>query len=334
MDAGARGTLAVPSRLSVIVPARNAAGYLPRTLPALRASLPAGSELVVCDDGSSDGSAEIATALGARVVSTPRREGAAAARNRGAALAGGAILVFVDADVRVHADTLPTLLAAFEDGQVAAAFGSYDADPPRVSTVSLYKNLAHHFVHQRSRPEASTFWSGCGAIRADVFRAVGGFDAAIFGIEDVELGYRLREGGHGVRLVHAAQVTHLKEWTLGSWLRSDILERAAPWARLVRSGRGLPRDLNFRPADRAATLLTVAACAGTSAAVFDPRWMLAALLAVPALVLDYPMLAFFARRVSVAFAIRAALLHLLHRLAGVTGFALGLLRPAPRAALL
>lgn len=335
VGAGPSGTIAGPPRLSVIVPARDAAGYLPRTLPALLAALPPSSELIVCDDGSRDGSAEIAAALGCRVERSARPEGAAAARNRGAALARGEILVFVDADVRVRPETLPALLAPLLDAEIAAAFGSYDADPPPVSTVSRYKNLAHHFVHQRSRPEASTFWSGCGAIRADVFRAVGGFDAAIAGIEDVELGYRLRERGYRVRLVHGAQVTHLKEWTVVSWLRSDLLDRALPWARLVRAGRGLPGDLNFRPGDRAAAALTVAAAVALLASPLDPRLIVPAVLAAgTALAFDFPLLAFFARHVSAGFAVRAAGLHLLHRLAGATGFALGLLLPPARSRLL
>ena len=138
--------------------------------------------------------------------------GPAAARNRGARDAAGDILLFVDADCRPHDDAVALLLGAFDDPEVAAAFGSYDDRPAVPTTVSLYKNLAHHFVHQRSAEDASTFWAGLGAVRRGAFRSSGGFDEAYArpSIEDVELGYRLKAAGHRIRLVKAAQVDALE----------------------------------------------------------------------------------------------------------------------------
>jgi len=319
----------------VIVPVKDGAAFLERTLPPLVASLPPGVELIVSDDGSSDASAAVAQTNGARLVKHPAATGPAGARNRGASAADGAILVFLDADVRVHADTLMRLLDVFEDSAVAAAFGSYDATPEARSWVSLYKNLAHHFVHQRSSGEAATFWAGCGAIRASVFRELGGFDETYRrpSLEDVELGYRLRRRGYLIRLLPAAQVTHLKEWSLTSWLRADLADRAVPWARLLRKGHGLPRDLNFTSADRAASLLVGLGCAGFVAGALVP---LAALFGAAALVLaiilEAPFLAFCAQRVGVPFAIAAAGLQLLHRIAGLAGLLIGFATPTPRLA--
>jgi GT2 family glycosyltransferase len=321
--------------LSVIVPVRDGAAYLRETLPALREALPRDAELIVSDDGSTDGSPEAALALGARVVRYGTPTGPAAARNRGARAAQGALLVFLDADVRVRSDTLERLVEAFSDPQVAAAFGSYDDGPTAPGWVSRYKNLAHHFVHQRAREEASTFWAGCGAMRRAAFDSIGGFDEryARPSIEDVELGYRLREAGLRIRLVPTARVTHLKRWTLGSWLVSDVRDRAVPWARLVRSGRGLPRDLNFTGKDRAAN---AAVALGLGALALSP-WLagvsaaiLPALLA--SLLADVPFLAFVARRHSPFFAGAAALVQLLHRVAAVLGFAVGFLGPNPGSA--
>jgi GT2 family glycosyltransferase len=319
--------------LSVVVPVRDGREYLGRTLPPLLASLPAGSELIVVDDASRDGSADLARDLGARTIRLEGPRGPAAARNRGAAEARGDLLVFLDADVRVHPDTLRRLLAPLAEGGTDAAFGSYDGEPPERSWVSLYKNLAHHFVHQRSRPEASTFWAGCGAVRRSVFESVGGFDEAYErpSIEDVELGYRLRAAGLRIRLVPEAQVTHLKRWTLASWLASDLRDRAIPWARLVRQGRGLPADLNFTLAGRAATALVGLALAALGLSLLVPRLLaVAAAALLLAIALDAPLLAFLARRVSLPFAAAAAGLHVLHRAVGLLGFAVGLATPARR----
>jgi hypothetical protein len=169
-----------------------------------------------------------------------------------------------------------------------------------------------------------------------VFLRVGGFDTSYArpSIEDVELGCRLTAAGHHIRLVHAAQVTHLKRWTLASFLLADCRDRALPWGRLVRAGHPLPLDLNFTARDRLATgLLALAALALVGALVAKGYWAIALLAGAGAgmlasLCLDAPFLAFAARRVSPLFALAAALLHLAHRAAGAAGFTLGLLVPA------
>jgi GT2 family glycosyltransferase len=319
--------------LSAIVPVRDGAEYLRQTLPALIAALPAGSELIVCDDGSRDGSVALAASLGARVIGSPESRGPAAARNRGARAASGELLGFFDADVRVRPDTLERLLSAMQDPSVAAAFGSYDAEPPARSWVSLYKNLAHHFVHQRSNEEAATFWAGCGVVRREAFLAASGFDESYRrpSIEDVELGYRLRAAGHRIRLVREAQATHLKAWDLVSWLSSDLRDRAIPWARLIRAGRGLPADLNFRTRDRAASALLGMGALAALLTPVAPQALLATALGVGAsTALDLPLLAFLARRVSLPFGAVAALFQLLHRAAGLVGLAIGWLAPETR----
>lgn len=315
---------------SVVVPVRDGAAFLAESLPALVAALPEDAELIVSDDGSHDGSVRVAAENGARVLPREGAPGPAAARNRGAHAAEGAILVFLDADVRVHADTILRLRRELDDPEVTAAFGSYDDAPADRSWPSLYKNLAHHFVHQRSRRDASTFWGGCGAVRREAFLAAGGFDAAYRrpSVEDVELGYRLRAAGHRIRLVPEAQVTHLKRWSLGGWLAADLRDRAVPWARLVRAGRGLPADLNFTVADRAASALVGLALVLAAASPWHPALAVAALAGLAVSIsLDHAFLAFAARRVSPAFAVAAAGMQVLHRAAGLLGFAYGCLFP-------
>lgn len=238
-----------PPAISVVIPVYNGGGGLERCLAGLRRSRGVTWECIVVDDGSSDGSAEAARRSGARVMSTGRpRGGPARARNVGARAARAPLVCFLDADVVVGPRTLADFVALFDaDPSLAAAFGSYDAQPGASDFLSQYRNLLHHFVHQTGREEASTFWAGCGAIRRDVFLDVGGFDPAYVrpSIEDIELGYRLRAVGARIRLAKQIQVTHLKRWTFAGILVTDVRDRALPWTALIRQTGVLPNDLNL-----------------------------------------------------------------------------------------
>ncbi len=252
-----------PPRLSVIIPARNAAHYLARTLPALLDAWSDEFELIVVDDCSTDETARVAEELGAKVVrlkadrvtgaadgsaSDPcRARGASPARNAGVAVARGDVLVFLDADVEVHRDTVRLLLSSLDTrAEIAAVFGSYDDEPADRHTVSAFKNLMHHYVHQQGNPDAATFWTGCGAIRRDVFEAVGPFNtASLVCAEDIDYGHRLRDAGHRIWLRRDIQCKHLKRWTLWNMVRTDVIQRGIPWTvMMLRRGR-VDNDLNL-----------------------------------------------------------------------------------------
>src|SRR3989442_11807346 len=173
--------------ISIIVPVHNNPRDLRLCLGALRAAITPDSEIIVVDDGSTDDTASVATGMGLQVVTLAQNSGPAAARNEGAGRARGAILFFVDADVMIAPGAIERVRRFFADHpEHAAVFGSYDARPGCGSMVSRYRNLLHHFVHQRGNPDASTFWAGCGAIRRSVFHEVGGFDAGRFRRPSIE----------------------------------------------------------------------------------------------------------------------------------------------------
>jgi glycosyltransferase involved in cell wall biosynthesis len=239
-------------RLSVIVPVYNGGALLHRCLDGLLASTRVADEVIVIDDGSTDNSAAVAHAFHARGVNVvsvrdgPR--GPAYARNRGVARSSGEILVFVDADVVVHTDTLARIEAILTaDCAVQALFGSYDDRPTAPEFASRFKNLFHHYVHQHGNQDATTFWAGCGAIRRGAFLAVGGF-AEIYrrpSVEDIELGMRLYKAHIPIRLCPEIQVTHLKRWTLARLWATDVIARAIPWTHVILSERCLAADLNL-----------------------------------------------------------------------------------------
>jgi glycosyltransferase involved in cell wall biosynthesis len=245
--------------ITVIIPVYNGRDFLNQCLDAIYASDYGLFEVVVVDDCSNDDSAEISRSKGARVLSTAKRSGPAAARNLGAETAQGEILMFVDADVVVKPDTIGKVAERFEQRpEISALFGSYDDEPAEKNFLSQYKNLQHHFVHQNSNSEASTFWSGLGAMRREVFVAHRGFDCkkfAVPSIEDIDLGFRLRSAGGLILLDRDIQAKHLKKWEIISHLRTEILCRALPWSRLILENQGMINDMNLKTTDRLSAIL-------------------------------------------------------------------------------
>ena len=308
-------------RVSIIVPVHNNPQDLRKCLSALTAPSDAESEVIVVDDASTDDTPAVAARMGVRVLRLAQNSGPAAARNHGARLAQGEILFFVDADVVVAPGAVGRVAKAFEEHpDVAAIFGSYDAFPRARGVVSQYRNLLHHFVHQHGNPDASTFWAGCGAIRRSVFQAMEGFDEKRFprpSIEDIELGYRLRQAGHRILLDKTLQATHLKRWTLRSVVRTDVTCRAIPSSRLIIERKHAPDDLNLKKAQRVSVALAALASVLLPFALFRVellRLSAAALLGV--LILNRELYAFFFRQRGLLFASACVPLHLLYYLCG------------------
>ena len=306
-------------KLSVIIPVRDGGQDLSDSLQALAASVRPPDELIVVDDGSTDGSADQARRYGARIIPLPGGpHGPAVGRNRGASAAQGDVMVFLDADVAVHPDTLGLIEKHMEEQPaVGALFGSYDDNPPKRGLITRYKNLQHHYVHQHGRREASTFWAGCGAIRRDLFLAMGGFDEGYArpSIEDIELGLRLVREGQHIRLCPDVQVAHLKRWTLTRWLRADIMDRAIPWTRLILSSARMPSDLNLDARSRLSALIAwlLVACAIVGFR-FPYAWMGALGSVLLLVLLNADLYRFFARRGGLGFAFGAFGLHTLYYL--------------------
>lgn len=321
-------TGAATPEISVVVPVYNAAAYLDETLGALAGSRSVRWECIVVDDGSTDDSAAVAERWGARVLRLAGPPGGPGqARNFGANEARAPLFCFIDADVVVRPETLAEFVALFRaDPDLTAAFGSYDADPAAPGLVSRYRNLLHHHVHQSGREDAGTFWAGCGAIRRDDFLAVGGFDPAYRrpSIEDIELGTRLRAAGQRIRLAKHIQVQHLKHWSFGGMIATDIRNRAIPWTQLIVRTGEVPNDLNTGWSGRLSALSVFALAACLAAA---PRARLARPLALaPAgalVALNWDLYSLFWRRGGPRFLAGAVLLHWLYFAYSAAAFALG-----------
>jgi GT2 family glycosyltransferase len=333
---------AAPPYLSVVVPVHDGAAELRRCLAALARSSWRDFELVVVDDASTDGSVEVALEHGARVVRQPERRGPAAARNRGARQARGEVLFFLDADCEPAPDALERAARELErEPGLDALFGSYDDRPEASGLVSQFKNLFHHWMHQRSAGPAATFWAGCGAVRRRRFLELGGFDERRYprpSVEDIELGYRLGEAGGVIRLVPEVQARHLKRWTLASLVATDVRRRALPWAELLLERSGRAGALNVGRRERFAVAAGALACAALPAALVTP-WALAvgAAALVALVVSSRSFYALVRRRCGRLYALGALPLHALYGACCSGAFAIAAARHAlalgrPRAA--
>jgi hypothetical protein len=316
--------------ISVVVPAFNAAAYLSRCIDALALSS-VEFELIVVDDASTDSAAiKVMQRAGSGYLRLEQNGGPGVARNAGARVARGELVVFIDSDVVVERTTIEELARVFaEEPEVDACFGSYDDKPDATSVVSTWRNLLHHYVHQTGPRDATTFWAGCGAVRREVFLALGGYDER-FGrpsIEDIELGMRLCAAKHRIRLAPRIQVKHLKRWRLGEMVRVDVTRRAIPWTHLLIERPGTGGDLNLAREQKlcvACVFLALAAVPISVAAIAlgcGPWWCLAAPgLLLPILWINRGFYATLRRVRGVPFMLAGVALHLLYYLYGGLAF--------------
>ncbi len=160
---------------SVVIPCYNAAPYLAEALHSVLGQSPPPAEVIVIDDGSTDASASVAAGFGSAVRwLSQSRQGIAAARNAGLALAGSALIGWLDADDLWPPDSLAMRLAALAahphwDGVYGAVtcFPSPDLDPARRASLLM------------PAPAGPTRLAGSCLLRRALFARVGHFDTSL-----------------------------------------------------------------------------------------------------------------------------------------------------------
>ena len=310
----------------VIVPAFNAAHTLKACLEGLlRADVDRG-RIIVCDDGSSDDTVQIAQSMSIRVVGCKRRTGAAAARNRGISASTAEILVFVDSDVIVAPDAITRLCAFLENSRSASAvFGAYDDAPADPHIVSRYRNLLHHYTHLEGAGVAHTFWTGLGAVRRNAAVSIGGFDETLHAMEDVDFGMRLSRAEHEIILEPGIQGKHLKRWKFWSMIRTDILHRALPWSRLLLRRGTVEDELNLKVRHRLGVFFACLGCALMLLGLFAPVSLFLAMGCFAlSLWQNLDFYRYLARKKGIAFAVATAPFQIIYYLCAAIGLSMAL----------
>jgi glycosyltransferase involved in cell wall biosynthesis len=238
-------------RFSLVVPAYNEAGYLPRLLESVEAARrayrggPSQVEVIVADNASTDATAAVAGGRGCRVVRVEKRA-IAAARNGGAAAAAGEVLCFVDADSRLHPASFDRIDDVLRPNVVAGATG---VRPERWSPgFAVTWALMIPFVWLTGMDTGVVFCR-----RAD-FAAIGGYDESLLFAEDVDFLLRLRRLGRsrGQRLTRmrgAKTIASVRKFDEhGDWHYLTLMPRvAAGWLLRRDTGRAFAERYWYRP---------------------------------------------------------------------------------------
>jgi len=190
--------------VSLVIPAYNEEKYLPLCLDSIKKQdYPAEYEVIVVDNASTDNTAKIARDWGAKVVYESRRS-PACARQRGAEVATGEIIAFIDADTQASPCWLSTIVSRFvREPKTVVISGPYAYfDVGKVARIASYVGsfisiILDQFFRKVSN-KGSAVW-GCNfAVRRSALLEVGGFDTSIkFYGEEYELSLRLRRAGKG-----------------------------------------------------------------------------------------------------------------------------------------
>jgi len=216
--------------ISFVVPAYNEELYVRRTVEAIHRSVEAlgrAHEVIVADDSSSDGTASIAAAAGARVISVNHRQ-IAATRNSGAHSASGDLLVFVDADTEVNAAVVAAVVAAVDRGAVGGGCHfRFDGRIPFYGRcLEVFADVVYPIVRLAS---------GCFLFcTREAFDAVGGFDEARFAGEEAAMSIALRRHG---KFVIVPQTVTTSGRKLRAYRGRELAAMAADLARTRNAGR-------------------------------------------------------------------------------------------------
>ncbi len=211
---------APPVRLSFVIPVRNDARRLANCLRSIASNdhQSMAVEIIVADNGSTDGTPEAARAAGAQVFSWPGLR-VSELRNHGAAAASGEVLAFVDADHEIAANWISAAVETLAADRTAAVGALYTAPAPGTWVQRLYGVLRGRTV---GRQDVGWLGSGNLAVRRGVFESVGGFDEALEACEDVDLCQRLRSAGWRVVADERLKSVHLGDPpTLAALFRAE-----------------------------------------------------------------------------------------------------------------
>ncbi|HET7614049.1 MAG TPA: glycosyltransferase [Gemmatimonadaceae bacterium] len=320
--------------LSVVVAVADGAATLARSLQSIIESdfREIEIELIVVDDASDDGSPAIAARYADTVVRlTSRRSGRAYARNRGAEIARGRLVAFIDQDIAVKPETLRLMVEALDKHPgLDAVAATHDHRASAGNFMSEYWSVLLSVGESSHAGVGGGFGSGCGVVRRSSLASSGMYDEWRFGtgtLEGVELGQRLLRTGHDVLLTRDLRVAQLRRWTVRAafretFTRSALLARSLGYQQTRASS---PADVVFtltRPALPLVGALSTVALLGAFMPGRDGV-LITAVGVLLAVIADARTVGEIARLRGAFFALRAIPVHLCLQAVSVAGLCSG-----------
>ncbi len=245
--------------VSVVIPILNAVHTLPFCLAALTELRPAPQEIILVDNGSTDGTVDLIQSFardhgsrGVRVLHETQR-GPSAARNAGFRAVRGDVVAFTDSDCAPEPAWLSSLIQPFEDQAIGAVAGRVVA-APAAATIELFNSLytlqlpEHPAHHSYWTPWKGGYPTANLAVRRLLLQKLHGFDEDMRTGEDHDLCARIYADGAELAYNPAARVSHYHRTTVTGTLRQAFgFGRAHPKLLRRHTGRGLWVDLPGRP---------------------------------------------------------------------------------------
>jgi len=267
--------------ISVVIPVRNGAATLSRCLRAAFAADYGRYEVVVVDDASEDGSAEIIGRFPCKRVRLERRGGVSRARNAGAEASSGELLFFTDADCLLQRDALSVANAAHGGRKDLVLGGTYTPRPMDSDFFSAFQSIFIHHCETRTA-EPDYVATHAMVVDAELFRRSGGFRQDHFmglapSVEDVELSHRLRRAGCRLAVEPRLLVQHVFRFSLRRSL-GNAVRKARHWTRYSLANRDVLSDSGTASLALKANVVAVAllACLLASSVALRSAWPLAA----------------------------------------------------------
>ncbi|UCB53317.1 MAG: glycosyltransferase [Candidatus Zixiibacteriota bacterium] len=314
--------------ISVIIPTRDGNATLGRCLASLKRSTHPPHEVIVVDDCSKEDVSSIVESFGFRTIRLDEPREAEYARNKGAELATGDILVFTDSDMLLQPDVLKRINDHLSKNRYAAVSGVCTPETDDKKLAARYKNLWLYYSYVNSPHDFDWFILSIGAVRKEVFSELKGFKTdylTVSGGGDLEFGRRLKEAGKKIRLDTAIQGRHLKRYTIRSLLRNDYV-RGKGWFEFAAGKKVLWHVIrrfrigNIYPAFIVSVLISFSLLFLLLLAPFHSILVyLAILSALAHLLINYPLFRFFKREAGVGFLLKAIPLTFIDHLAAGFG---------------
>lgn len=211
--------------VSIIIPTWNGAGRIERCLSALRnQDFGRPFEIVVVNDGSTDGTLDILARYKEVRLITQANAGPAAARNHGARAASGDIIVFTDDDCEPLANWLTEMVRPFADPEVVGAKGVYRTRQSNIVARFVQIEYEDRYRLLARQPTIDFIDTYSAAFRRDRFLETSGYDSSfpVACAEDAELSYRMSARGWRMVFVPAAAVYHRHPDSLVAYVRKKF----------------------------------------------------------------------------------------------------------------